>query len=843
MNSISQRSRSRVPNRRGLGWLGGGSGTVDPFSLLTANTIQAIYDYTGLVVNENNEYGEVNASGHIVSLKSIAPGPLGRYLVPVTWNGSAYVSAVGTGCILTADGIEMNGTVQLIPSNAADKSWYKFLHYNAGGISELKHTIRFVLKSGIVANPNALYALISSNRGSLARTGFHLAANFPASGAARLQAIGSSGGGAGTGFINTGANSLIPSNNFIALTHKFDGQYTANDWKRGTTKINNSLKELADPVAGSNAMNNADSTNVLAIGSAGENVSRFVGTFKVIIIQSGVEDLKTDYIFTESLMSAKGISKTGMKIRDIERDGTYKFTGEYLRNPVNGKFIHLTYSGNVHTFNPGKKGVFRTSSDNGLTHTDWADLYNPLRQTTSSTPYTIEVTTSSTSINLATAPSGVTLTVATGKSYVPGDIFRVESRASTNNYLQGTCTSYNSGSGELILGSVSVGGSGTFTDWDVRLANNFTITVGTGLSYDINYFVYVISRVDEDNRIIGSVVSYNSGTGELVLSYVKSYQSGGTFSDWDVRDTGIMEVGGGYDNNGRLHLFICQHDGIGRVSDGGSGSSHKLMYMYSDDDGTTVSTAQDITYLFAGDGKTSGRAHGKLRVCADGTLIKPVNRFTESAFGNNTVGLLRSVDGGATWTLSTVDANNTTDALSESTCITDGNTVIFVSRREEESTPVYKGYRFYKSTDSGATWTAIGNTNFSESNSDITSAHPSEIEEILINGQRVWLFYYNLRGKRQIKRVAGLPADVVADAVNGWNLDTKKIFLAPYETSNDPTYLIGTGTSGYGGFIHKDRTLDCKYMAYGESVDDTTSIHYGDGPTDDLDNIITELGL
>lgn len=70
---------------------------------------------------------------------------------------------------------------------------------------------------------------------------------------------------------------------------------------------------------------------------------------------------------------------------------------------------------------------------------------------------------------------------------------------------------------------------------------NITFTVGLGLSYQPNNYVQISHNTD--NYIIGTVVSYNSGTGELIVAPIKSVGSG-TFNSWTVSLTGEMGSSG-----------------------------------------------------------------------------------------------------------------------------------------------------------------------------------------------------------------------------------------------------------------------------------------------------------
>lgn len=77
---------------------------------------------------------------------------------------------------------------------------------------------------------------------------------------------------------------------------------------------------------------------------------------------------------------------------------------------------------------------------------------------------------STTSIDLATATAPLNVTIETGKSYTTGQVVIVASRADNDNNLTGSVVSYNSGTGELVLDSLTLNGTGTHTDWDVNLS-------------------------------------------------------------------------------------------------------------------------------------------------------------------------------------------------------------------------------------------------------------------------------------------------------------------------------------------------------------------------------------
>lgn len=82
------------------------------------------------------------------------------------------------------------------------------------------------------------------------------------------------------------------------------------------------------------------------------------------------------------------------------------------------------------------------------------------------------------------------------------------------------------------------------TSVDIATASApLTFTVALNLNYTVGQTVIAASRANNANNITGSVQSYNSGTGALVLNtLVKA--GAGTFTDWDVNLTGAKGQAG-----------------------------------------------------------------------------------------------------------------------------------------------------------------------------------------------------------------------------------------------------------------------------------------------------------
>lgn len=74
---------------------------------------------------------------------------------------------------------------------------------------------------------------------------------------------------------------------------------------------------------------------------------------------------------------------------------------------------------------------------------------------------------STSTTSLAIGTGSKSLTVQTGLNFVAGYPVRIADTATPTNYMDGIITSYNSGTGALVVNVSTVGGSGTIASWNV----------------------------------------------------------------------------------------------------------------------------------------------------------------------------------------------------------------------------------------------------------------------------------------------------------------------------------------------------------------------------------------
>jgi hypothetical protein len=81
-------------------------------------------------------------------------------------------------------------------------------------------------------------------------------------------------------------------------------------------------------------------------------------------------------------------------------------------------------------------------------------------------PASVQPTATSTT-SLAIGTGAKTFTTQTGLAYVSGMRVRATDAANTANYMEGTVTSYTSGTGALVMGIDRIGGTGTIANWSL----------------------------------------------------------------------------------------------------------------------------------------------------------------------------------------------------------------------------------------------------------------------------------------------------------------------------------------------------------------------------------------
>lgn len=229
----------------------------------------------------------------------------------------------------------------------------------------------------------------------------------------------------------------------------------------------------------------------------------------------------------------------------------------------------------------------------------------------------------------------------------------------------------------------------------------------------------------------------------------------------------VQDMGAGYSANGRLHAVVDVHTN----SAGSFTSPHSLIYLYSDNDGTSWTTV-DLTATLPSDSLAAFRVYTNI-IENDGVLMFPMYKLTdEGDFTNSANYLYRSTDGGANWSVITIRASAAA-YINESTIIALSTTKLIVISRTEASGE----WTLFESLDNGLNWTNEGAWNVGE---NFPTAGPCRLKNFVHNGVPVTVCYYPNKNGRLYKAVYGKTSDLVTDSITGWNTTTKTIIVPDF---------------------------------------------------------------
>jgi hypothetical protein len=309
------------------------------------------------------------------------------------------------------------------------------------------------------------------------------------------------------------------------------------------------------------------------------------------------------------------------------------------------------------------------------------------------------------------------------------------------------------------------------------------------------YLNSLLHQNPKDKRIVIHTfidsVNHVADTGKKFV-YRLSSDRGATFGSkttlYDPTD-GTMQVqdpSAGMDRKGRLHIFADCHEGVGS---GATGLDHEVRYMYSDDNGVTVSSPSVIS--FPATSLATFRFYGR---CIDtgSVLIQPVYFFTdENTFTNSERWVLRSTDYGANWSWVLVEA--TTDYINESECLAINNNVVFMISRYE---PIKLTYMMYKSIDAGATWVRVGL--LGTGISPVTAA-PCRLHKFRADNGKWWAaMYFPNKDNGSVYAMYGRLDNGVDGGLGLFNSTTLTLL-------RDDTVTLH-----YGDFLHYNGNLNCR---------------------------------
>jgi len=182
--------------------------------------------------------------------------------------------------------------------------------------------------------------------------------------------------------------------------------------------------------------------------------------------------------------------------------------------PSHANGLHVYPIGIVASSANSAEEAIRSLSSGTNPYNAWAQgpHYKAIQKPLSSTGQT----TSSTSINLSTVAAPVSITVGTGlgSPYSVNNPIVVISRSNPNEYFVAGFTSYNSGTGAMVLtvnpqgGTLQVFGTGTHTDWDVLPQDYLHMTVHDNITNGqaiFRSYMSIIYSLSKQNIVIQDV--------------------------------------------------------------------------------------------------------------------------------------------------------------------------------------------------------------------------------------------------------------------------------------------------------------------------------------------------
>lgn len=339
-------------------------------------------------------------------------------------------------------------------------------------------------------------------------------------------------------------------------------------------------------------------------------------------------------------------------------------------------------------------------------------------------------------------------------------------------------------------------------------------TMGGATSSDVtdDTEVYaLLSTLDENKYYLSSLLLQNPQNPNIVLhtftdgvnhlssadKYIACRKStdkaatfGTKFTLYDPVDSTfqIQDPGLGYDETGRLHIMADCHTDVGVP-----GETHELRYMYSDDDGTTVSSPVVITPPVTA--LLSFRMYGRIIDCGGGILLAPCYWVTED--GDDTESsryCLRTTNGGTSWTWVLIDGPTTT-YINETEFLHVGNGIVFAVSRYESLAQFW----MYKSTDYGVTWTNLGPLG---TGLVLTIAAPCRLHKFrLDDGTELCAMYFHDKGSTP-KKVYAMYGRLNVGEVSGTGLFRTTTVT---EIASDAAFFLN-----YGDICHYNNTLNAR---------------------------------
>lgn len=314
----------------------------------------------------------------------------------------------------------------------------------------------------------------------------------------------------------------------------------------------------------------------------------------------------------------------------------------------------------------------------------------------------------------------------------------------------------------------------------------------------------------------------HTGDSTKKLSIRKSTDRGKTFATkTDVYDPlstlQVQDMGAGYSANGRLHVIVDVHtNNAGTIDD-----PHSLIYLYSDDDGTSWTTV-DLTSLLPSDSLATFRVYTNI-IENNGVLMFPMYKQADEGVTTSSANyLFRSTDGGANWSVITIRASGGT-YINEPTIIALNSTKLIVIARNEAT----KEYTLFESNDNGLTWSTVGDLSFGEA---FGTAGPARLNKFTENGTEYVVCYYPDRQNKLLKAIYAKTSDLITSS-SDFDTATKTTLVSDHFHYGSVCHPWGD-RSAIGSYANEPTTVTL-------TENNLTTFYV---PTYHIDGVITTLG-
>jgi hypothetical protein len=316
-------------------------------------------------------------------------------------------------------------------------------------------------------------------------------------------------------------------------------------------------------------------------------------------------------------------------------------------------------------------------------HAHYAEQYKNAAQSAVASADT--AATSSTSLTIGTGTKS--LTVETGKDFVVGMYVIVAYTSSPANYMAGTITSYDSGTGALEIEAATASGSGTYSNWTVSLSG----ILGSGIQIGAVVWSPDIGSPAFDNnylRLDGSTIDKTSWSGltdfaeanNVYLDVGFAVEGNTTESSDSGSVTTEILLGAATDDStwvavGVSGTLLYSSDGQSWTESSDSGSvTTGTLYGAATDGSTWVAVGASGTLLCSSDGQSWTASSDSGSVTTENLQNVATDGSTWVVVGNN--GTLLCSSDGQSWTASSDSGSVTTESLYGVT--TDGSTWVVV---------------------------------------------------------------------------------------------------------------------------------------------------------------------